>query len=63
MRDAYPVVDELYATLGIQDVEKIPRNEINTGTLNRKLNTNCSAIMGNRQKTVWSSSARKFEKL
>lgn len=62
MKDIHLAVDELYAILGIHGEENAPRNRINVGAMERKLNTDCSAIMGNKQRTAWSSSTKKTEK-
>ena len=53
----YAVVDRLYRTLGIKNDDKIPKRILNTGTMDRKLNTNYSAVIGNKPNTSWSNSA------
>lgn len=53
----YADVDKLYHALGIQNDGKAPRRTLNTGTMDRKLNTNYSAVIGNKPNTTWSNSA------
>lgn len=53
----YTDIDQLYIALGIQNNGKVPKKILNTGTLERKLNTDYSAVIGNRPNTTWSNSA------
>ena len=55
MKDLYRTIDHVYATLGIQNVKKVPRKNINTGSMERKLNTDFSTVASNRQCSNWSS--------
>lgn len=51
-------VDELYKALGITKANNPVRNTINTGTMNKKLNTDFSSVVGNRKNTILSNSAK-----
>ncbi len=59
MNDLYKTIDKLYSDLGIYNNNGIARNRINTGTMGRKLNTDCSTIVNNKEITSWSNSVKK----
>ena len=58
MANKHQEIDRIYSLLGISNTEKIPRNVLNKGSMNRRLNTNCSTLMGKAQSTAWSNSAK-----
>lgn len=61
MNNKYKAVDEIYSNLKIHNKETKPRNSLNVGTMNRKLNTNFSTQYKNKQNMVWSSSTKDFK--
>lgn len=55
MSNVHEMVDKLYSALKICNNDKIPRNKLNKGSMDRKLNSDFSSIVGNKQTTTWSS--------
>ena len=49
-------VEELYTRLKIQNENKQIRNQINVGTMEKKLNTDYSVIFGNKRRINWNNS-------
>lgn len=58
MNNVYAEIDNIYSILKIQDIKKTPSNKLNSGTMGRRLNTNFSAITGNKKNTAWSNSSK-----
>lgn len=54
MKNTNSIVDEMYTFLGIDNAKKVPRNEINKGSLNKQLNTDFSATAGEKKDSAWS---------
>ena len=50
-------IDNLYKYLKIENENIIPRDTINRGNMNRKLNSDFSAVSGNSQHVTYSSSS------
>lgn len=58
MKDYNQAIDSIYLKLGIKEKGRKIRSTINTGTLNRPLNTNYSSVLGSSRETTWSNSAQ-----
>lgn len=58
MRSTHLAIDDLYVRLKIHNEGTIPNNKLNLGSMDRKLNTDCSTIVGDKKNLTWSNSTR-----
>lgn len=58
MRSTHLEIDDLYSGLKIHNEDIIPNNKLNLGSMDRKLNTDCSTIVGDKKDSTWSNSTR-----